>query len=169
METPLVMTLDPEKLRAAMRTWSTGVTVVTAAFEGNMSGATVNSFTSVSLEPALVTIALQKSTRTHDLISKSRAFGVTILSAEQAKISDLFAGKMPEIKDRFDGLQTETLVTDSPLIVGGLAWMDCRLVETFEAGNSTLFIAEVLAAQNISDGQPLIYHSRNYWELSQLK
>jgi flavin reductase (DIM6/NTAB) family NADH-FMN oxidoreductase RutF len=169
METPLVMTLDPEKLRAAMRAWSAGVTVVTAAFEGNMSGATVNSFTSISLEPALVTIALQKSTRTHELISKSRAFGVTILSAEQPKISDLFAGKLTEIKDRFSGLQTETLVTGSPMIVGGLAWLDCRVIETFEAVTSTLFIAEVLAAQNVGDGQPLIYHSRKYWELSQLE
>ena len=163
------MTLDPEKLRAAMRAWSSGVTVVTAAFEGNMSGATVNSFTSISLEPALVTIALQKSTRTHDLISKSRAFGVTILSAEQPKISDLFAGKLTEIKDRFSGLQTETLVTGSPMIVGGLAWLDCHVIETFEVVTSTLFIAEVLAAQNIRDGQPLIYHSRKYWELSQVE
>ena len=163
------MTLDPEKLRAAMRAWSSGVTVVTAAFEGNMSGATVNSFTSISLEPALATIALQKLTRTHDLISKSRAFGVTILSAEQPKISDLFAGKLTEIKDRFSGLQTETLVTGSPMIVGGLAWLDCHVIETFEAVTSTLFIAEVLAAQNVGDGQPLIYHSRKYWELSQLE
>lgn len=163
------MTLDPEKLRAAMRAWSAGVTVVTTAFEGNLSGATVNSFTSISLEPALVTIALQKAARTHDLISKARAFGVTILSAEQAKISDLFAGKMTEIKDRFAGLQTETLVTGSPLIVGGLAWLDCRVVETFEAGNGTLFIAKVLAAQNFGNGQPLIYHSREYWELSHLE
>ena len=162
------MTLDPEKLRAAMRAWSAGVTVVTAAFEGNLSGATVNSFTSISLEPALVTIALQNAARTHDLISKSCAFGVTILSAEQAEISDLFAGKMTEIKDRFAGLQTETLVTGSPLIVGGLAWLDCRVVETFEAGNGTLFIAKVLAAQNFGNGQPLIYHSREYWELSHL-
>jgi len=163
------MTLDSEKLRAAMRTWSAGVTVVTAAFDGNLSGATVNSFTSISLEPALVTIALQKSARTHDLISKSRAFGVTILSVEQAKVSDLFAGKMTEIKDRFAGLQTETLVTGSPMIVGGLAWLDCHVIETFEAVTSTLFIAEVLAAQNVGDGQPLIYHSRKYWELSQLE
>jgi len=163
------MTLDSEKLRAAMRTWSAGVTVVTAAFDGNLSGATVNSFTSISLEPALVTIALQKSARTHDLISKSLAFGVTILSVEQAKVSDLFAGKMTEIRDRFAGLQTETLVTGSPMIVGGLAWLDCRVIETFEAVTSTLFIAEVLAAQNVGDGQPLIYHSRKYWELSQLE
>ena len=157
--------LDPEKLRAAMRAWSAGVTVVTAVHEGSQHGATVNSFTSISLEPALVTITLQKSARTHQLISNSRTFGVTILSAEQSKISDLFAGKMTGITDRFAGLQTETLVTGSPLLVGGLAWLDCRVVETFDAGNSTLFIAEVLAAQNISNGQPLIYHSRKYWSL----
>ena len=161
-------TLDPEKLRAAMRAWSAGVTVVTAIYEGNQHGATVNSFTSISLEPAIITITLQKSARTHELISKSRAFGVTILSSGQSKISDLFAGKMTEVEDRFSGLQTQTLVTGSPLIVGGLAWLDCRVVETFAAGNSTLFIAEVLAAQNIGDGQPLIYHSRIYWKLSQL-
>jgi flavin reductase (DIM6/NTAB) family NADH-FMN oxidoreductase RutF len=168
METPFVMTLDPEKLRAAMRAWSAGVAVATAVHEGKKHGATVNSFTSISLEPAMITISLQKSARTHDLILKSRAFGLTILSVEQSNISDLFAGKMTDVKDRFDGLQTQTLVTGSPLIVGGLAWLDCRVVETFDAGNSTLFIAEVLAAQNTGNGQPLIYHSRKYWELSQL-
>ncbi len=161
-------TLDPEKLRAAMRAWSAGVTIVTAVHEGSQHGATVNSFTSISLEPALVTVTLQKSARTHQLISNSRTFGVTILSAEQSNVSDLFAGKMTDVKDRFAGLQTQTLVTGSPLIVGGLAWLDCRVVETFSAGASTLFIAEVLAAQNTGDGQPLIYHGRKYWELSKL-
>jgi flavin reductase (DIM6/NTAB) family NADH-FMN oxidoreductase RutF len=168
METPIVMTLDPEKLRAAMRAWSAGVTVVTAVYENNQHGATVNSFTSISLEPAMITISLQKSARTHELISKSRAFGLTMLSAQQAKIADLFAGKMVEVKDRFADLQTQTLVTGSPLIVGGLAWLDCRVVETFNAGENTLFIAEVLAARDTNDAQPLIYHNRKYWELSQL-
>jgi flavin reductase (DIM6/NTAB) family NADH-FMN oxidoreductase RutF len=158
--------LDPEKLRAAMRAWSAGVTVVTAVHEGNKSGATVNSFTSISLEPALLTISLQKSARTHDLITKSRTFGLTMLSAQQSNISDLFAGKMSEIKDRFAGLQTQTLVTGSPLIVGGLAWLDCRVLQTFDAGSSTLFIAEALAAQVTDEGQPLIYHNREYWSLS---
>jgi flavin reductase (DIM6/NTAB) family NADH-FMN oxidoreductase RutF len=165
MESPFVMTLDPKKLRAAMRAWSAGVTVVTAVHEGKKHGATVNSFTSISLEPAMITISLQKSARTHELISKSRAFGLTILSAEQFKISDLFAGKMTEVEDRFSGLQTQTLVTGSPLLVGGLAWLDCHVVETFDAGLNTLFIAEVLAAQDTGDGQPLIYHNRKYWTL----
>ncbi|MBI5963752.1 MAG: flavin reductase [Chloroflexi bacterium] len=161
------MTLDSEKLRAAMRAWSAGVTVVTAVHEGVKHGMTVNSFTSISLDPALVTISLQQSARTHELVIQSRAFGLTILSNEQVKISDLFAGRMSETEDRFADLQTETLVTGSPLIVGGLAWLDCRVVETFDAGMNTLFIAEVVAASGSGDGLPLIYHNRKYWELSE--
>jgi len=164
----MIPTLNPEKLRAAMRAWSAGVAVVTAVHEGYQHGATVNSFTSISLEPALLTIALQKSAKTHGFILKSRTFGLTMLSAEQSKISDLFAGKMPAVENRFADLQTETMVTGSPLIVGGLAWLDCRVVEMFDAGNSTLFIAEALAAQTMSDAMPLIYHNRDYWKLSQL-
>ncbi len=158
-------TLDPEALRAAMRAWSAGVTVVTAVYEGERRGATVNSFTSISLDPALLTISLQKSSRTHDLILKSGAFGLTMLSAGQADISDLFAGKTTTA-ERFDGLQTETLVSGSPLIVGGLAWLDCRVVETFDAVSSALFIAEALAAQTMPDAAPLIYHNRQYWNLT---
>ena len=128
---------------------------------------TVNSFTSISLEPAMITISLQTGSRTHELVSNSRAFALTMLSAEQTDISDRFAGRMKEIEDRFAGLQTETLVTGAPLIVGGLAWMDCRVLETYNAGTNTLFIAEVLAARGTGEGQPLIYHNRNYWRLSE--
>lgn len=161
------MTLDPDKLRTAMRAWSAGVAVVTSVHEGWQHGATVNSFTSISLDPALIVVTLQKSSRTHDLILKSRIFGITILSVEQADISELFAGKT-HVEDRFAGLHTQTLVTGSPLLVGGLAWLDCRVAETFDAIHSTLFIAEVLATQVNSSGEPLIYHNRKYWKLSRL-
>lgn len=162
------MILDPENLRAAMRAWSAGVTVATTVHEGYKHGMTVNSFTSISLDPAMITISLQQSTRTHELVSKSRVFGLTILSAGQSRISDLFAGRFPDVEDRFADLQTETLVTGSPLIVGGLAWLDCRVVQTFDAGMNTLFISEALAARSFGEDQPLIYHSRKYWGLSQL-
>lgn len=162
------MTLDSENLRAAMRAWSAGVTIVTAVHEGVKHGMTVNSFTSISLEPATVSISLQHSSRTHELVTKYRAFGLTMLSSEQVKISDLFAGRMSETEDRFAGLQTETMVTGSPLIVGGLAWLDCRVIQIFDAGMNTLFIAEVLAARSSADGLPLMYHNRKYWGLSEL-
>lgn len=168
MKNTTLMTLDPEKLRAAMRAWSAGVTVVTAVHEGHQHGMTVNSFTSISLEPAMITISLRVSTRTHELVSKSGAFGLTILSAEQSDISNLFSGQVVGAEDRFANLKTETMVTGSPLIAGGLAWMDCRVVQTFDAGMNTLFIAEVLAAHEANDGPPLIYHNRKYWNLSEI-
>lgn len=168
MEKSTSMTLDAENLRTAMRAWSAGVTVVTAAHEGQRHGMTVNSFTSISLDPATITISLQQSSRTHELVTRSRAFGLTILSATQTKISDIFSGRFPEIDDRFADVQVETLGSGSPLIAGGLAWLDCRVVETFDAGMNTLFIAEVLAARGSGDGQPLVYHDRKYWQLSQL-
>lgn len=162
------MTLDPDALRSAMRAWSAGVTVVTAVDGEHKHGMTVNSFTSISLNPALITISLQQNTRTHELVMRSRAFGLTILSAEQTRVSDLFAGRMPDVTDRFAELQTETLVSGSPLIVGGLAWMDCRVVQTFDAGMNTLFISEVIAAKGTGSGEPLLYHNREYWTLTQL-
>ena len=162
------MTLNSEDLRAAMRAWSAGVTVVTASHEGNRHGMTVNSFTSISLNPALVTVSLQTSTRTHELVTQSRAFGLTMLSTGQSAISDLFAGRMPEVEDRFANLNVETLVTGSPLIVGGLAWLDCRVVHTYDAGMNTLFIAEVVAARGDGEGTPLVYHNREYWQLGKV-
>ncbi len=168
MEKSTSMTLDAENLRVAMRAWSAGVTVVTSTYEGETHGMTVNSFTSISLAPAMITISLKTGSRTHKLIAASRVFGLTMLSTKQSKISDVFAGRFPEIQDRFLDVQVETLVTGSPLIVGGLAWLDCRVVESYDAGMNTLFIAEVLAARGTGEGQPLLYHDRRYWQLSQM-
>ncbi|MCE7918399.1 MAG: flavin reductase [Chloroflexi bacterium CFX1] len=169
MEIFPVMTLDPEALRSAMRAWSAGVTVVAAAYENDRHGMTANSFTSISLDPAWITIAMKKDTRTHELTLKSGAFGLTILASSQKRVSDLFAGRLPESADRFSHVQIETLVTGSPLIVGGLSWMDCRVVHTHDAGLNTLFIAEVAAARGTGEGEPLIYHNREYWALSRLE
>lgn len=163
------MTLDPEALRSAMRAWSAGVTIVTSVYEGETHGMTVNSFTSISLTPPLLIISLQQHTRTHEMVMKSRMFGLTILSSEQTNISDLFAGRMPEVKDRIAAVKTETLVTGSPLIVGGLAWLDCRVLQTYDAGQTSLFIAEAVAARGTGSGEPLLYHNREYWKLSKLK
>jgi flavin reductase (DIM6/NTAB) family NADH-FMN oxidoreductase RutF len=160
------MTLDPEQLRHAMRAWTTGVTVVTAAHAGERYGMTVNSFTSISLDPPLISVALRKLTHTHELVEKSGEFAVTILSAGQNQLSDRFAGRHPEIKDRFDGVATETLAITAPLLTGGLAFFNCRVINTVPVGENTLFVAEVIAARGEGDGDPLAYHNRVYWNLA---
>jgi len=159
------MTLDPEQLRHAMRAWTTGVTVVTAKYLDQQYGMTVNSFTSISLEPPLVSLALKRLTHTCELVEKSGEFGVTILSAGQKELSDRFAGKFPEVKDRFEGVPTETLTLDIPLIKGGIAYFNCRVVNSIPAGENILFAAEVLAVRGEGEGDPLVYHNRVYHRL----
>jgi flavin reductase (DIM6/NTAB) family NADH-FMN oxidoreductase RutF len=160
------MTLDSEQLRRAMRAWTTGVTVVTAVHDGQRYGMTVNSFTSISLEPPLVCVTLKKLTHTHELVEKSGEFSLTILSSSQKDLSDRFAGKHPDIKDRFEGVQTETLSFTAPLITGGIAFFNCRVVNMHPIGENTLVVAEVVAAKGDGEGDPLVYHNRVYWKLN---
>ena len=159
------MTLDPEQLRHAMRAWTTGVAVVTAEHEGQRYGMTVNSFTSISLEPPLISVALRQLTHTHELVEKSGEFALTVLSANQGDLSDRFAGKMPNILDRFEGVETSKLLIDAPVIKGGMAYLNCRVVNSIPVGENTLFIAEVIAARGEGEGDPLVYHNRVYWKL----
>lgn len=159
------MTLDSEQLRRAMRAWTTGVAVVTAVHDGQRYGMTVNSFTSISLEPPMIAVTLKQLTHTHDLVDKSGEFAMTILSADQRNLSDRFAGKIPEITDRFEGVPTETLSLDAPLVQGGMAYFNCRVVNSHPVGENTLFVAEVVDVRGEGDGDPLVYHNRVYWRL----
>ncbi len=159
------MTLDPEQLRHAMRAWTTGVAVVTAQHDGQRYGMTVNSFTSISLDPPLVSVALKNLTRTYDLVTKANEFSVTILSSNQQELSDRFAGRFPHIQDRFDGVEMETLAIPAPLLKGGMAYFNCHVRDAFLVGDNTLFVAEVIAARGEGDGVPLVYHNRGYWKL----
>ncbi len=160
------MTLDPEQLRRAMRAWTTGVTVVTAAYDGQRYGMTVNSLASVSLEPPMVCLTLKRLTHTHELVERSGEFAVTILAGSQKDLSDRFAGKIPNIHDRFEGVETETLLLSAPLIKGGLAYFNCRVVHAYPVGENTLFLADVVAAKSEAEGDPLVYHDRVYWKLT---
>ncbi len=159
------MTLDSEQLRNAMRGWTTGVAVVTAAHDGQRYGMTVNSFTSISLEPPLICVTLKRLTHTFELVEKSGEFAMTILSDEQKPLSDRFAGKIPDLSDRFEGVETETLLLNAPLIKGGLAYFNCRVVNSYPVGENMLVVAEVVAARGKEAGDPLVYHNRVYWKL----
>jgi flavin reductase (DIM6/NTAB) family NADH-FMN oxidoreductase RutF len=160
------MTFDPERLRQAMRAWTTGVAIVTSIYEDQQYGMTVNSFTSISLDPPLVSVTLKRLTHTHELVVKSGMFSVTILTSAQKELSDRFAGKMPNIIDRFAGVQTETISLDSPVFKNGMAYFDCRVVNSMPVGENTLFVAEVLDARGEGTGEPLVYHNREYWRLT---
>jgi flavin reductase (DIM6/NTAB) family NADH-FMN oxidoreductase RutF len=126
---------------------------------------TVSSFTSLSLDPPLVLVSLEQITKTHRLVQQAGHFGVTILEENQKQISDRFAGRISEYRDRFDGLETFAMVSGAPMLAQGLAWLDCQVVVTYQAGNHTVFIGEVLAVKSRDTGQPLLYYNRDYRRL----
>ena len=158
------MTSHAEELRRAMRQWATGVTVVSVYHDGQHHGMTVSSFTSLSLEPALVLISLEQVTKTHKLVQAAGTFAVTILGQHMQDVSDTFAGRVSDIEDRFAGLETFTLITGAPLLTSGLAWFDCRVVATYPAGTHTVYIGEVLQAKTNTriEETPLLYYDRGY-------
>lgn len=157
--------VTPEDLRVVMRQWVTGVTIVTSVHDGIRHGMTVSSFTSVSLEPPIVTVSLENQSRTHHLVSESGVFAITFLSSKQKEISERFAGKKTEYTDRFSGLATWTFRTGAPLLGEGLAFLDCQVLAAYTFGANTLFIGKVLAAKLGEKGDPLIYHNRHYHSL----
>jgi flavin reductase (DIM6/NTAB) family NADH-FMN oxidoreductase RutF len=159
--------INSEQLRLAMRQWTTGVTVVTSESNGFRHGMTVSSFTSVSLEPPLVLVSIERDVRTHQLVSQSGIFGVSILVEEHQEISDRFAGRDSEPEDRFQGLEIFTLHTGAPLLRESLANFDCVVVDQHEAGSHSLFIGLVVAVRRGASGKPLVYYDRNYRQLKE--
>lgn len=157
--------VNPLEFRRVMRNWTTGVTIVTVNHQGIQHGMTVSSFASISLTPATVLISLERNARTHDLLLESGNFGVTILGAGQQALSERFAGEHTEFENRFEGFQTFTLVSGVPFLEGGLAFFDCRVINTHALVTNTLFLGEVMAVQEGEPGPPLLYYNRQYRRL----
>lgn len=160
------MTFDAQLLRQTMRLWATGVTVVTARHGTAMKGTTVSSFTSVTMEPPLVLVCIQKKTETGHLIMDSGAYAVSMLAESQQHLSNLFAGftPLPEEGDRFDGLNLMTAETGAPILADAMGWLDCRVHSILDGGTHHIFMGEVVAAsgQQGNDPMPLIYYNREY-------
>ncbi len=156
---------NPDALRQVMRHWITGVAIVTSSDDKIRYGMTVNSFTSISLDPPLVTVSLKRGARTQRLVEQTGLFGLTILGEDQADISDRFSGKNFQDQDRFAGLEWYQLTTVVPLLATGLAAIECKVVHSYESQDSILYIGEVIADRITREGHPLIYHNREYRQI----
>jgi len=142
----------------------TGVTVVTALDGDRPFGITVNALSSVSLEPPLVMVALDRRRFLTPIVRAAGRYAVSVLSEEQQALSDCFAGAPVEPgRDAFCGAAWHAGPTGLPLIDGAIATLECSVVETFSAGDHDLFIGRVDSLE--SEGQhpmPLLYYRRRY-------
>ncbi len=159
--------IKQEELKQAMRSWVTGVAIVTGYNEGQIHGMTANSFNSIALSPPTVLIALRQHTRTRHLVMEGGVFGISILNTYQSEIAKRFAGLIKQDQPRFEHLDIFSLVTGAPLIKGSLAFLDCRVVDSADVGETTVFFGEVLAVKvNGEDPDPLLYVNREWRKLS---
>ena len=158
--------IEPQAFKDTLSHWASGVTVVTAQHGNERVGITASSFSSVSLTPPQILVCVVKKLYTHQVIEQSGCFGVHILQKEQLTWGMRFAGMIPELEDRFDGLQVETAVTGAPILVDALAWLDCRVAAAHDGGDHTIFVGEVMATASGDLGDPLLYYHRNWRVLS---
>lgn len=158
--------IEREQLRSVLRRWTSGITLVTTQHEGVLHGMTVNSFSSVSLDGLLVAVNIERRTRTHQLMSDAGSFAICILEAGQQALAQRFGGGLPDQADRFEGLDFSLGELGSPIPVGCLAWMECRITAAHPAVSHTIFIGEVVAAQRSEAGAPLVYYNRKYRQLA---
>lgn len=156
--------ITADEYREVMRNLAAGVTVVTTEVEGEFYGMTATSFTSVSLEPMLVQVTLDKSSRTHAALTASRKFAVNILGADQEALARKCSESLA--MDRFDAADIKTGETGVPLIVGSIGTLECMLVEEVEGGDHTVFVGEVVSGF-ADGGPPLIYFQGEYRRLDQ--
>ncbi len=162
-----LMTVSPEELRSVLRQWASGVTVVTAGLDGALHGMTVSSFSSVSLEPALISVNIERRTRTHSLMEEAGAFAVSILASDQQSLSRHFGGGVPDTEERLEGVPYQLGPLGSPLLEGGLASLECRIHAVVPAGTHSVFVGEVVTWDIQSDKLPLVYWQRDYRDLSE--
>ncbi|MGX6603304.1 flavin reductase family protein [Micromonosporaceae bacterium Da 78-11] len=151
-------TTDGRALRAAFGKFATGVAVVTAlGADGRPEGMTVNSFTSVSLDPPLLLWCLRRDSSRHDRFAGAGHFGVNVLAADQHPVSRGFAGAgRPD-----DHVAWHLGHAGVPLLDGAIAHYVCRRADAYDGGDHLIVVGEVLAFRT-SDGEPLLFHGGAY-------
>ena len=153
------MPIDQIEFRAAMGRFASGVTVVTTKDADNrLHGITVSAFCSVSLVPPLVLICIEKSAGSHAAIIESKAFVVNILSLSQAALSERFAAPL---NNKFNDVEFDPGIDGIPVLLGCLANLECRVQNSCDGGDHTIFVAEVENVK-IDDREPLVYFHSGY-------
>jgi flavin reductase (DIM6/NTAB) family NADH-FMN oxidoreductase RutF len=149
----------PERFRAVMGHFATGVTVVTAAADDGPVGMTANAVCSLSLDPLLLLVCFDNEARTLPVVRDTGRFGVNVLTAGQVRLARLFASKRPE-REKFAGVP-HTVHDGIPVIEGVLAWVGCRLERLIPGGDHTIGIGAVESAE-AGGGEPLLWYRGTY-------
>jgi flavin reductase (DIM6/NTAB) family NADH-FMN oxidoreductase RutF len=149
-------------LRQTLGMFATGVTVITTAVGDQVHGMTANAFMSVSLEPPLVLISVDRRTKMCSMLHHGQRFGVSVLAADQDALSDRFAGRADEGAPE-PGF---AIVHETPLVDGAAAMFVSRVARSYWGGDHSLFLGKVEYAHRDPDARPLLFHGGQYGRLT---
>ncbi|MEM3833036.1 MAG: flavin reductase family protein [Thermoprotei archaeon] len=153
-----------ERLKSYMRMFPQGVTVVTTMLNGTPGGITVSAFTSISLTPPLIMISISKDSAFHDVLMKAKIFAVNLLGKGHEEISERFAGKYGE--NKFNKIKYKIGKLGIPLLEDALAILECKIWNTYDGGDHTIIIGEVIEINFNKQDLPLVYYDRKYTTLA---
>lgn len=142
-----------------MRHFPTGVSVVTSFREGEPRGVTVSAFASVSADPPMVLICINREARSYLYISSSKVFCVNLLAGDQRRLAERFAGKLRE--NQFEGVPYTTDKTGAAVLRDTVAHFDCEVAEEHHAGSHSIFIGRVVSCSS-RPGSPLGYYNGEF-------
>lgn len=153
--------MDSVEFRRVLGHFPSGVTIVTTRTpQGRACGLTVNAFCSVSLEPPLVLVCVEREADTHGCIASSGYFAVSILDEERGEsISRRFATF--GLEEKFEGIAFREEKTGAPVLDESVAWVDCRVSATYPGGDHTIYVGEVVSG-DAGAGSPLVYYRGGY-------
>lgn len=154
--------IDPALFRSVLGRFASGVTVITARDPNDTDhGMTASAFCSLSLEPTLVLVCIERNTVMHEVLSTATHFAANILASGQESVSRRFSER---IEDRFDGIGYTRGITGVALLEGILAYLECEIVARHEGGDHTIVVGEVMAAAAYAE-RPLLYYRGGYAQL----
>jgi len=156
------MPVSKDEFRTALSRFISGVTVVTTLSNDNRpAGITVSAFSSVSLEPPLVLVCIDKRSSLHAHLTEGSHFAVNILGDHQQGVSRRFASRD---ENRFEGAGYRCGLHGAPLLEDALAYIECRVVHAYPGGDHTIIVGEV-ESTSVADHKPLAYFRGNYGRL----
>jgi flavin reductase (DIM6/NTAB) family NADH-FMN oxidoreductase RutF len=155
--------VDPLEFRSTIGRFATGVTVVTTASGNRLHGMTANAIASLSLDPVMLLVCVEKTTHMHGLLLDSGVYAVNILTDHQEDVSRIFAKKGEPEEGTLRGVRFRRGATGSPVIEGCLAFAECRVAEVLEGGDHSIFLGEVVE-QGVVDEErgPLLFYRGGY-------
>jgi flavin reductase (DIM6/NTAB) family NADH-FMN oxidoreductase RutF len=163
-ETDETMDFSHADFRKVLGRFASGVTVVTTCDGDQRFGITVNAFTSVSLDPPLILVCIEKKSYLHQVMLRNGYFAVNVLTEEQHALSTCFAGHS-EARRNFCNAPSHTAVTGAPVLDHSLGWLDCRIENVFPGGDHSIIVGRVHALGG-SENRPLLYFRGKYPKLS---